>query len=138
MQITDDALEAAVELSDRYITGRCLPDKAIDVIDEAGARVRLQGDDQAAGPQGARRADRAAQPGEGRGGRQPGLREGRRTCATRPTSSRRRRSTITREWREKAKETDGVVDEEVIAEVVCKMTGIPLTRLSTEDSRCGC
>ena len=42
MQITDDALEAAVELSDRYITGRCLPDKAIDVIDEAGARVRLK------------------------------------------------------------------------------------------------
>ena len=35
-------LEAAVELSDRYITGRCLPDKAIDVIDEAGARVRLK------------------------------------------------------------------------------------------------
>ena len=34
--------KAAVELSDRYITGRCLPDKAIDVIDEAGARVRLK------------------------------------------------------------------------------------------------
>ena len=42
VQITDEALEAAVELSDRYITGRCLPDKAIDVIDEAGARVRLK------------------------------------------------------------------------------------------------
>jgi ATP-dependent Clp protease ATP-binding subunit ClpC len=40
--ITDDALESAVELSSRYITGRCLPDKAIDVIDEAGARVRLK------------------------------------------------------------------------------------------------
>jgi ATP-dependent Clp protease ATP-binding subunit ClpC len=38
----------AVELSDRYITGRCLPDKAIDVIDEAGARVRLKRHDQAA------------------------------------------------------------------------------------------
>src|SRR5271155_1772287 len=42
VQITDEALEAAVELSDRYITARCLPDKAIDVIDEAGARVRLR------------------------------------------------------------------------------------------------
>ena len=41
VQITDAALEAAVELSDRYITGRCLPDKAIDVLDEAGARIRL-------------------------------------------------------------------------------------------------
>ena len=42
MQILDAALEAAVELSDRYITGRCLPDKAIDVLDEAGARIRLR------------------------------------------------------------------------------------------------
>ncbi|MGC9008987.1 MAG: AAA family ATPase, partial [Halothiobacillaceae bacterium] len=42
VQITDDAIVAAVELSSRYITGRCLPDKAIDVIDEAGARVHLK------------------------------------------------------------------------------------------------
>src|SRR5713101_7155283 len=42
VQIQDGALGAAVELSDRYISGRCLPDKAIDVIDEAGARVRLK------------------------------------------------------------------------------------------------
>src|SRR6266446_7325218 len=42
VQIKDEALEAAVELSDRYISARCLPDKAIDVIDEAGARVRLR------------------------------------------------------------------------------------------------
>lgn len=42
VQITDDAVVSAVEMSERYITGRCLPDKAIDVIDEAGARVRLR------------------------------------------------------------------------------------------------
>ncbi len=42
VQILDSALAAAVELSDRYITGRCLPDKAIDVLDEAGARIRLR------------------------------------------------------------------------------------------------
>ncbi len=42
VQITDDAVAAAVEFSERYITARCLPDKAIDVIDEAGARVRLR------------------------------------------------------------------------------------------------
>src|SRR3954470_22939788 len=42
VQITDSALKAAVELSERYISGHCLPDKAIDVIDEAGARVRLK------------------------------------------------------------------------------------------------
>src|ERR1700750_3295016 len=42
VQITDEALEAAIDKSDRDITGRCLPDKAIDVVDEAGARVRLK------------------------------------------------------------------------------------------------
>ncbi|MEM1071007.1 MAG: Clp protease N-terminal domain-containing protein, partial [Planctomycetota bacterium] len=42
VQFTDDAIVAAVEMSERYITARCLPDKAIDVIDEAGARVRLR------------------------------------------------------------------------------------------------
>ncbi|SVD90191.1 uncharacterized protein METZ01_LOCUS443045, partial [marine metagenome] len=42
VQITDDGLEAAVEFSTRYISGRFLPDKAIDVIDEAGSRVRMK------------------------------------------------------------------------------------------------
>ena len=40
-RLTDEALEAAVRLSDRYITGRFLPDKAIDVMDEACARARI-------------------------------------------------------------------------------------------------
>ena len=47
---------------------------------------------------------------------------------------RKKKETITRQWREKSRETDGVVDEEVISEVVSKMTGIPLTRMTTEDS----
>merc|ERR1711880_32860 len=41
LKITDDALEAAAHLGDRYISDRFLPDKAIDLIDEAGSRVRL-------------------------------------------------------------------------------------------------
>ncbi len=41
-KLTDEALEAAAKLSDRYLTGRFLPDKAIDVMDEAGARARIQ------------------------------------------------------------------------------------------------
>ena len=41
IQLTDEAISAAVELSDRYITGRFLPDKAIDVMDEAGSRARI-------------------------------------------------------------------------------------------------
>ncbi|MHC4605180.1 MAG: Clp protease N-terminal domain-containing protein, partial [Planctomycetota bacterium] len=42
VRFTDEALYQAVELSTRYITGRCLPDKAIDVVDESGARIRLK------------------------------------------------------------------------------------------------
>jgi ATP-dependent Clp protease ATP-binding subunit ClpC len=48
---------------------------------------------------------------------------------------KKKKTQITREWRDKSRESDGVVDEEVIAEVVSKMTGIPLTRMSTEDSK---
>ena len=47
---------------------------------------------------------------------------------------RKKKEQIKREWREKSQETDGVVDEEIIAEVISKMTGVPLTRLSIEDS----
>jgi len=61
VQYTDDALAKAVEFSSRYITGRCLPDKAIDVIDEAGARIRLKSMVHPAGPERAGRGDRAAQ-----------------------------------------------------------------------------
>ena len=42
VQITDGALESAVELSSRYITGRCLPDKAIDLVDEAASKLRIE------------------------------------------------------------------------------------------------
>jgi ATP-dependent Clp protease ATP-binding subunit ClpC len=47
---------------------------------------------------------------------------------------KKKKQQITQQWRDKSRETDGVVDEDVIAEVISKITGIPLTRLSTEDS----
>ena len=47
---------------------------------------------------------------------------------------KKKKESITREWWEKAKEIDGKVDEEVIAEVVSKMTGVPLTRLESEEA----
>ncbi len=50
VRFTDEALVAAAELSDRYINDRFLPDKAIDLIDQAGARVRLRTKTPAQGP----------------------------------------------------------------------------------------
>ena len=93
VQITDEALYQAVELSSRYITGRCLPDKAIDVIDEAGARVRLEEHDHAAESGGDRGEDReAAGSRRTRRSRTPTT-SGRPRCATRSSGfwTRRRR-----------------------------------------------
>ena len=133
VQITDDAVKAAVDLSERYITARCLPDKAIDVIDEAGARIRLRTmtrppdlkdiDEE---------VDRLNKEKEDAVANQ----DFEEAASLRDSADklRKKKDTITREWREKSQETDGGVDEDVIAEVVSKMTGIPLTRVSTEDS----
>jgi ATP-dependent Clp protease ATP-binding subunit ClpC len=133
VQITDDAVKSAVELSDRYITGRCLPDKAIDVIDESGARVRLKTmskppnlkeiDDEVEGLNREKEEAVANQDFE-------------KAAALRDQADKlkKKKQQITKEWREKSRENGGVVDEEVIAEVVSKMTGIPLTRMTTEDT----
>ena len=66
-EISDEAVEASVKLSDRYITARYLPDKAIDVMDEAGSRASHQNHDSPAGDQGTRAEDRGDQGEEGRG-----------------------------------------------------------------------
>jgi len=133
VQITEEALKAAVELSTRYITGRCLPDKAIDVIDEAGARVRLKSMTKPPNlaeieeqierlsiekDEAVKNADyeRAAE-----------LRD-------QAEALRRKKEDEQKKWREQAKEVDGVVDEEMVAEVVSKMTGVPLTRLEKKEA----
>ncbi len=133
VQITDDALTAAVELSSRYITGRCLPDKAIDVIDEAGARVRLKAMTR---PPDLKEIDEEVERLNKEKEEAVANQDFEKAAALRDQADKlkKKKQTITRDWREKSRETDGVVDEEVIAEVVSKMTGIPLTRLTTEDS----
>ena len=133
VRITDEAMERAVELAGRYITGRCMPDKAIDVIDEAGARIRLKSMTkppdlteveveverlQMEKDEAVKNADyeRAAQ-----------LRDETQQLIERKTEMQQK-------WREKSNEVDGVVDEEVIAEVVSKISGVPLTRLEKEEA----
>jgi ATP-dependent Clp protease ATP-binding subunit ClpC len=133
VQITDDAIVAAVEMSERYITARCLPDKAIDVIDEAGARVRLRSMSK---PPDLKEIDDEVERLNKEKEEAVANQDFEKAAALRDQADklRKKKEQITRDWREKSRETDGVVDEEVIAEVVSKMTGIPLTRLSTEDS----
>ncbi len=133
VQITDDALGAAVELSSRYITSRCLPDKAIDVIDEAGARVRLKAMTR---PPDLKEIDEEVERLNKEKEEAVANQDFEKAAALRDQADKlkKKKQSITRDWREKSRETDGVVDEEVIAEVVSKMTGIPLTRMTTEDS----
>ena len=134
VQILDAAIVAAVELSDRYITGRCLPDKAIDVIDEAGARIRLRSmtkppnlaDLEEQIERLSIQKDEAVRNAEY---------EEAAKLRDQAEQLRKGKEDMQRQWREKAKEVDGVVDEEVVAEVVSKMTGVPLTRLEKEEAQ---
>ncbi len=133
VQITDDAVQAAVDLSDRYITGRCLPDKAIDVIDEAGARVRLKSMSK---PPNLKEIDDEVEALNRQKEEAVANQDFEQAARLRDQADKlkKKKQTITKEWREKSRENGGVVDEDVIAEVVSKMTGIPLTRMTTEDS----
>jgi ATP-dependent Clp protease ATP-binding subunit ClpC len=130
--ISDEALEAAVELSSRYITGRCLPDKAIDVVDEAGARVRLKAMTK---PPDLKEIDEEVDRLNKEKEEAVANQDFEKAAALRDQADKlkKKKQAMTRDWRDKSREADGVVDEEVVAEVVSKMTGIPLTRMSTED-----
>jgi len=133
VQIKDEALEAAVELSDRYITARCLPDKAIDVIDEAGARLRLKAMTK---PPDLKDIDaqieQLNQEKEAAVGRQDF--ETAANLRDQADKLKKKKEQLTRDWRDKAKEVDGVVDEEVVREVVGKMTGVPLTKINKDET----
>jgi ATP-dependent Clp protease ATP-binding subunit ClpC len=133
VQIKDEALDAAVELSDRYISGRCLPDKAIDVIDEAGARVRLKAMTR---PPDLKELDAQIEQLNQEKEAAVAEQDFEKAAHLRDQADKlkKKKEQINREWREKAKEIDGVVDEEVIREVVNKMTGVPLTRINTDET----
>ena len=134
VQITDEAVKAAVDLAGRYITGRVQPDKSIDVLDEAGARVRiksmtkppnlaeLESDIEKLSIE----KDEAVKAADYE--RAAELRD-------RAEKLRKEKETIQAEWRDKSQQTGGVVDEEVIAEVISKMTGVPLQRLEKEEAQ---
>jgi ATP-dependent Clp protease ATP-binding subunit ClpC len=134
VRITDDALEEAVEMSERYISGRSLPDKAIDVIDEAGARVRLK--TMTKPPNLAELEEQIERLSISKDEAVKNA-EYEEAAKLRDEAERLRskKEELQRQWREKSKEVDGVVDEEVIAEVISKMTGVPLTRLEKEEAQ---
>ncbi|HRS27930.1 MAG TPA: ATP-dependent Clp protease ATP-binding subunit, partial [Phycisphaerae bacterium] len=133
VHITDGALAQATELSHRYITGRVLPDKAIDVIDEAGARIRIQSMTM---PPDLAEVERDIERLTSEKDEAVKNADYERAAELRDKCEqlRAKKEEIQRDWKNRSKEVDGVVDEDVIAEVVSKMTGIPLTRLEKEEA----
>jgi len=134
VQIRDEALEQAVELSDRYISGRCLPDKAIDVIDEAGARVRLKAMTR---PPDLKEIDAQVEQLNQEKEAAVAEQDFEKAAHLRDQADKlkKKKDQVQREWREKSKEIDGIVDEEVIREVVSKMTGVPLKRIDSDETQ---
>ena len=132
VRFVDEALISAVDLSCRYITGRCLPDKAIDVIDEAGARVRLKCMTKPPDLTDLELEIERLQNEKDEAVKNANYE---RAASLRDESERaiQRKEELQKRWRESNNEVDGIVDEEVIAEVVSNITGIPLTQLKKEE-----
>ncbi len=128
------AIEAAVKLADRYISDRFLPDKAIDVIDEAGARKRLSSMEI---PGEIRDIEKeitdVVKEKEGAVEQQ----EFERAAKLRDKQEKLKGTLLEKKalWRKSKAEERVLVDEAVIAEVVSTMTGIPLSRLAEQESK---
>jgi len=130
---TDQALGLAVELSSRYISGRYLPDKAIDVMDEAGARVRMAATTK---PPDLKHLEAEIERLNEEKEVAVASQDFERAANLRDKAQKLRAQaqTTVREWRETVQDAEGVVDDETIAEVVSSMTGVPLTRLESEEA----
>ncbi|MFT3943737.1 MAG: ATP-dependent Clp protease ATP-binding subunit [Ancrocorticia sp.] len=131
--ITDDALEAAAALSDRYINDRFLPDKAIDLIDEAGARLAIR--KMTAPPElreldekiaSVRRDKEAAIDGQ----------DFEKAASLRDEEQRlsAKRSEREQAWKDGDMDVVSVVDEDLINEVLSMATGIPVFKLTEAES----
>jgi ATP-dependent Clp protease ATP-binding subunit ClpC len=128
VEFTDLAMESAVKLSDRYITDRFLPDKAIDLMDEAGSRARI-------GTMTRPPEAKALEAGieEIKAAKEKAIKnqdfEGAAAMRDKEKHAREKLDNLLRDWRNAREEKRVVVDEEEILQIVSKWTGIPLRRM---------
>ena len=134
VKFTDEALFQAVELSTRYITGRCLPDKAIDVVDEAGARVRLKN---MTPPPDLTEVEEKIEKLQREKDEAVKNTDYERAATLRDEAQQLldKKTQLHKKWYEENKEATGVVNVEIIAEVVSNMTGVPLTKLEKKETQ---
>ena len=134
VKITDEALQAAVSLSDRYISDRFLPDKAIDLMDEAASRVRLHSftappdvkeqEDRLKALQNEKKEAIAHQDFE--------------QAASLRDEERKLRQDIAQKraaWEERKNNSHDVVTEEDIAQIVASWTGVPVKKMTEDESQ---
>ena len=133
VQITDGAVKAAVDLSIRYITDRHLPDKAIDLIDEAASRVRLR---YASAPPTLRAAQKELERITREKDSAINSQEYESAASLRESeaTARQKVDDLRAEWQASISNEQPKVDDEEIAQVVAMWTGIPVTRIAQEES----
>ena len=132
--ITDEAVNAAADLSVRYITDRHLPDKAIDLIDEAASRVRLR---HASAPPPLREAQRELERVTKEKDAAINAQEYESAARLREAEATAKEAveTLRAEWQSQVSAEQPTVGEEEIAQVVAMWTGIPVTRIAQEESQ---
>ena len=131
-KITDEALKAAVELSGRYITDRFQPDKAIDVIDEAAAKVRMEA---SSTPEGLKKKEEALESVNKEKEAAVSAQDFEKAAIYRDQAKKLQTEidTLKKDW--KGGDHDHLtVTEEDVAEVVSKWTGVPVQNLKNSDS----
>ncbi len=133
LKISDGALQAAASLAARYVPDRFLPDKAIDLVDEAGSRVRMHN---SVAPPNLKQAQSmlASLQREKESAKEADNLDQARDLLEREERLRDRISQMEREWQEDKQTDELYVTEEDIAQVVSMWTGIPLMRIAGEES----
>ncbi|MGA8654647.1 MAG: ATP-dependent Clp protease ATP-binding subunit [Chthoniobacterales bacterium] len=133
-RLSDEALDAAVRLSDRYLTGRFLPDKAIDVMDEAGARARINAMTRPPDVKEIEkeidsiRADKEAAIKAQDFEKAAALRDSEK-------QAKDKLERILAEWREQREEREVLVTADDIMHIVSRWTGVPLHRMEEQETQ---
>jgi ATP-dependent Clp protease ATP-binding subunit ClpC len=133
-RLTDEALEAAVKLSDRYLTGRFLPDKAIDVMDEAGARARINAMTR---PPDVKDIEKEIEAIRIEKEAAIKAQDFEKAAALRDSEkqTKDKLERILTDWREKREEREVVVGADDIMHIVSKWTGVPLHRMEEHETQ---
>ncbi|MDF2962747.1 MAG: ATP-dependent Clp protease ATP-binding protein [Paenibacillus sp.] len=134
VKITDEAIEQAVKLSDRYITDRFLPDKAIDLIDEASSKVRLRS---YTVPPDLKKLENKLEDIRKEKDAAVQSQEFEKAASLRDTEQKLREEldSTKNDWKEKQGRTDSEVTPDDIAQVVASWTGIPVVKLAEEETQ---